>query len=56
MTPAHLRPSPITSVYTPPSHCPDLLLRSPSRIVLEWSAASAGLQFDPHLLRMAIRR
>ncbi|KAG0461467.1 hypothetical protein HPP92_021764 [Vanilla planifolia] len=37
---------PITSVYTPPSHCPDLLLRSPSRIVLEWSAASAGLQFD----------
>ncbi|PKA51654.1 Peptide-N4-(N-acetyl-beta-glucosaminyl)asparagine amidase A [Apostasia shenzhenica] len=36
---------PVTAAYSPPSHC-FLRRRAPSRIVLEWSAACAGRQFD----------
>ncbi|KAK8935156.1 hypothetical protein KSP39_PZI013744 [Platanthera zijinensis] len=36
---------PVTATYSPPSHC-HFFGPSPSRIVLEWSAASSGRQFD----------
>lgn len=36
---------PVTSIYSPPSHCPFVGL-SPSRIILEWTAACSGRQFD----------
>ncbi|KAG1335254.1 peptide-N4-(N-acetyl-beta-glucosaminyl)asparagine amidase A [Cocos nucifera] len=35
---------PVTALYEPPSHC--LLHRPPSAVVLEWSAACRGRQFD----------
>ncbi|KAK8938617.1 hypothetical protein KSP39_PZI010966 [Platanthera zijinensis] len=37
---------PVTSAYSPPSHCPLLRSSVPSTIVLEWSAACSGVQFD----------
>ncbi|KAK8970279.1 hypothetical protein KSP40_PGU017273 [Platanthera guangdongensis] len=37
---------PVTSTYSPPSHCQLLRSSAPSSIVLEWSAACSGVQFD----------
>ncbi|XP_020576767.1 LOW QUALITY PROTEIN: peptide-N4-(N-acetyl-beta-glucosaminyl)asparagine amidase A-like [Phalaenopsis equestris] len=37
---------PVTATYHPPSHCPLLRRRPPSLIILQWSAACAGRQFD----------
>ncbi|KAL0925130.1 hypothetical protein M5K25_003440 [Dendrobium thyrsiflorum] len=37
---------PVTSTYSPPSHCSLLRRRLPARVILEWSAACTGRQFD----------